>query len=145
MQQKNSILRLFAHKTRKVGSSTLLHRFDTAGVYRSQQHIAHKHSPKQGKKKAYCSPLNRTLYVTFATLARVGSRLTAHGSRLTAHGSRLTAHGSRLTTVPQATRSRLHGQIAATLGKKRCTLSEAVYNKRLDFSGVGVRAVSILR
>ncbi|UCQ27571.1 hypothetical protein DCF83_16520 [Edwardsiella tarda] len=131
MQQKNSILRLFAHKTRKVGSSTLLHRFDTAGVYRSQQHIAHKHSPKQGKKKAYCSPLNRTLYVTFATLARVGSRLTAHGSRL--------------TTVPQATRSRLHGQIAATLGKKRCTLSEAVYNKRLDFSGVGVRAVSILR
>ncbi|WP_152412277.1 hypothetical protein [Edwardsiella tarda] len=124
MQQKNSILRLFAHKTRKVGSSTLLHRFDTAGVYRSQQHIAHKHSPKQGKKEAYCSPLNRTLYVTFATLARVGSRL---------------------TTVPQATRSRLHGQIAATLGKKRCTLSEAVYNKRLDFSGVGVRAVSILR
>lgn len=124
MQQKNSILRLFAHKTRKVGSSTLLHRFDTAGVYRSQQHIAHKHSPKQGKKKAYCSPLNRTLYVTFATLARVDSRL---------------------TTVPQATRSRLHGQIAATLGKKRCTLSEAVYNKRLDFSGVGVRAVSILR
>ncbi|WP_370553837.1 hypothetical protein [Edwardsiella tarda] len=124
MQQKNSILRLFAHKTRKVGSSTLLHRFDTAGVYRSQQHIAHKHSPKQGKKKAYCSPLNRTLYVTFATLARVVSRL---------------------TTVPLATRSRLHGQIAATLGKKRCTLSEAVYNKRLDFSGVGVRAVSILR
>ncbi|WP_420299520.1 hypothetical protein [Edwardsiella tarda] len=124
MQQKNSILRLFAHKTRKVGSSTLLHRFDTAGVYRSQQHIAHKHSPKQGKKKAYCSPLNRTLYVTFTTLARVGSRL---------------------TTVPQATRSRIHGQIAATLGKKRCTLSEAVYNKRLDFSGVGVRAVSILR
>lgn len=124
MQQKNSILRLFAHKTRKVGSSILLHRFDTAGVYRSQQHIAHKHSPKQGKKKAYCSPLNRTLYVTFATLARVGSRF---------------------TTVPQATRSRLHGQIAATLGKKRCTLSEAVYNKRLDFSGVGVRAVSILR
>ncbi|WKS81038.1 hypothetical protein ACSYAF_15045 [Edwardsiella tarda] len=124
MQQKNSILRLFAHKTRKVGSSTLLHRFDTAGVYRSQQHIAHKHSPKQGKKEAYCSPLNRTLYVTFATLARVVSRL---------------------TTVPLATHSRLHGQIAATLGKKRCTLSEAVYNKRLDFSGVGVRAVSILR
>ncbi|WP_370547050.1 hypothetical protein [Edwardsiella tarda] len=124
MQQKNSILRLFAHKTRKVDRSTLLHYFNTAGVYRSQQHIAHKHSPKQGKKKVYCSPLNRTLYVTLATLARVASRL---------------------TTVPLATRSRIHGQIAATLGKKRCTPSEAVYNKRLDFSGVGVRAVSILR